>query len=331
MSRKNNKKNVVSGSSAIKKSNDLSMSKLNQGLDLNQMQLLAYAIYSTQQDGKTTFRKHEFQKEFSIDKYRTEYAEDDVQKLFDLSFSTVDLERNFFDYLRVFQRITYDDGVFTFKWTDDMIPHILELKSYSLTDLTITSKFRSGFTWTLYDYLKGHYGNWFKELSKEALMKLFNVEKRVTYQNSTALFKKTVLNTAIGEINEHTELDVWYTEKKTGNKITGFVLHWSTGNQLAGATPKQVKLLQEIHDEVDKNIVDYLQVKSSQLATELIVKIKTINEHVTKGLSVKKADEYIKESLEFYTFLEKLVEQNGQKRDTSVYFNWLEESGDDLV
>lgn len=35
---------------------------MNEGLTLNQMQLFAYAIFSTQIDGKTEFRKHEFEK-----------------------------------------------------------------------------------------------------------------------------------------------------------------------------------------------------------------------------------------------------------------------------
>ena len=46
----------------IKRSNDISMAKLNQNLTLNQIQLLAYAIFSTQQNGETQFRKYEFQK-----------------------------------------------------------------------------------------------------------------------------------------------------------------------------------------------------------------------------------------------------------------------------
>ena len=52
-----------------------------------------------------------------------------------------------------------------------MIPHILELKEkFIVTDLTITSQFKSGFSWTLYDYIKAHYGYWHKPLSKNALM-----------------------------------------------------------------------------------------------------------------------------------------------------------------
>lgn len=42
------------------------MVKLGQGLTPYQMQLLAFAIFSTQQDGKTEFRKYEFQDKFGI-------------------------------------------------------------------------------------------------------------------------------------------------------------------------------------------------------------------------------------------------------------------------
>ena len=70
-----------------------------------------------------------------------------------------------------------------------MIPHILELKEkYIITDLTITSQFKSGFSWTLYEYLKAHYGYWHKPISKEALMRLFGVErKRFTKTTLVAL------------------------------------------------------------------------------------------------------------------------------------------------
>jgi len=325
LSRNNNKTTLVTEKNSIMKSNDFSVAKLNQGLSLKQMQLLVFAILSTQKDGKTKFNKHEFQDQFEISKYNTANARKDVEKLFDLSFSTVDLENDYFDYLRVFQRMIYKNGVFSFKWTDDMIPHILELKQYNLTDLTLTSQFKSGFSWVLYDYLKGHYGNWFKEISKEALMRLFNVEDRVTYQRSTALFKTSVLDVAIKEINDYTELEVWYTEKRVGNKIVGFVLHWSTGKRKTIATDKQIKLLTEISEEVEKNMLEYLSVKNIEAARTYIIKIKKINLYLKNGMSVPEADKLIKESLEYYRMLEHLLENDGTKRDTSIYFNWLEE------
>lgn len=193
------------------------MAKLNQGLTLNQMQLLAYAIYSTQQDGKTEFNKAAFEEKFGIEKYQTRHAKEDAQRLLDLKFSIEDLENNYFEYYNVFQSIKYDNGLFRFKWTEDMVPHILELKEkYITTDLTITSQFKSGFSWTLYEYLKAHYGYWHKSISKEALMRLFGVENKKTYQNNTGRFKNTVLDVAIAEINQYTELNVWYVEE---NKV----------------------------------------------------------------------------------------------------------------
>src|SRR5699024_455045 len=148
-------KQIIDYKNSIRKSNQLSMAKLNQGLTLNQMQLLAYAIYSTQQDGKTEFIKADFEEKFGIEKYQTRHAKKDAQRILDLKFSVEDLENDYFEYWNAFQSIKYDGGSFHFKWTEDMIPHILELKTrYVITDLTITSRFNSGYTWTLYEYLK---------------------------------------------------------------------------------------------------------------------------------------------------------------------------------
>src|SRR5699024_9481434 len=187
----------------------------------------------------TYFKKHEFQKKFGIKHYKTVDAFDDSDKIAALRFSTQDLDNDKFSFVNVFSAIDYEYGIFEFEWNKRMLPHILELKEkYVLTDLTITSKFKSGFSWILYDYLKAHYGYWNKEISKESLMKLFAVEDRKTYKKSTALFKNSVLDVAIAEINEFTELKAWYTQTKVGNKITGFVLHWSTGKKVNVATEK---------------------------------------------------------------------------------------------
>lgn len=326
MARKNKKTTIINYDNNIKKSNEFSMAKLNQGLSLNQMQLFAYAIFSTQQNGVTEFRKHEFQDKFGMKNYKTEDAYEDSDKVSALRFSTEDLENNKFSFTNVFSSIEYEDGIFNFEWNRKMIPHILELKTYSLIDLTIVSKFKSSFSWTLYEYLKGHYGNWHKELSKEALMNLFSVENRATYNKNTNRFKHSVLDVAIKEINNHTELKIWYTENKTGNKITSFVLHWSTGKQIPGATPKQMNLLKEIHEEVEKNMFDYLSVKDIERARNYIIKIKEIGLQIKKGMSIAEADESIKESLDYYKQLEHLVEMNGKQRDTSIYYNWLKES-----
>lgn len=329
MGRRNKKNREITYKNSIKKSNQISMAKLNQGLTLNQMQLLAYAIYSTQNDGKTEFKKHNFQKKFDITQYRTEDAYKDSDEISQLRFSAIDLENEEFSFTNVFNSIKYKKGDFLFKWNSEFIPHILELKDkFVLTDLAITSKFKSGFSWTLYDYLKAHYGYWHTELSKEALMKLFSVENRKTYQKSTAQFKRGVLDIAIKEINKYTELETWYTQIKIGNKITSFKLHWSTGKTIPAATDKQINLLHEIHDEVEKNMLEYLSFKDVQSldkARHHIISIKDIYKKKKKGLSNREANELIQKAKLDYLQLETLLEQDGKKRNKSIYYNWLEE------
>jgi len=326
MSRKSNKKIYIDYENSIKKSNKLSMAKLNQGLTLNQMQLLAYAIFSTQQDGKTEFRKYEFQDKFGIEKYQTIHAKKDAQGLLGLQFSVEDLENDYFEYWNVFNSIRYKNGLFNFRWNEEFIPHILELKDkYVMTDLTVTAKFKSGFSWILYEYLKANYGYWVKEISKEALMKLFAVENRKSYLKSAAQFKRGVLEVAVDEINEFTELEVWYTEKKIGNKIIAFNIYWSAGKREMKASKKQMGLLREIHDEVDRRMFDYISVKNTdnlELARKNIMKIKEIDEQVNDNLTSQQADDFIKEAKLLYEQLEHLLENDRKKRDTSVYFDW---------
>lgn len=329
MGKKNKTKQSLDYTNTIKKSNELSMAELNYGLSLNQMQLLAYAIYSTQQDGKTEFQKHEFQKKFQIGQYRTEDAYKDSEKIMDLKASIKDLKNDYFKFTNVFIEMIYNKGHFKFEWNPRMTSHILELKQrYVITDLKIASRFKSSFSWMLYEYLKAHYGYWYKEFSKEELMKLFSVEDIKSYQKGTAQFKKRVLDTAIAEINNYTELEIKYTQEKVGNKIIGFKIHWSTGKRENEVTDKQVTLLREIHDEVEREIFDYFSLKNTknlEIARGNIIKIKEINQQVNETLTSEKAKNLIQEAKQLYKQLQNLLENDGKERDTSIYFNWLEE------
>src|SRR5690625_4499129 len=143
LERRNRKNHIISYENSIKKSNELSMAKMNRGLTLNQMQLFAYAIFSTQQDGETDFRKHEFEKKFDIDQLRPNDAMDDAYRLLDLKIQMKDVENEKSRGHNVFTDYLYDRGQFSFKWNEKFLPHILELKErYIITDLNITSKFK---------------------------------------------------------------------------------------------------------------------------------------------------------------------------------------------
>lgn len=329
MARINRKEVTIVSNNSIKKSNKFSMAKLNQGLSLNQMQLLAYAIYRTQSDGKTVFKKKEFQDKFGLEYYHTNDAFKDSDRLTSLKFSVDDLENDKFGFTPIFADLQYVKGTFYIEWNHKFLPHILELKEkFVVTDLTITSNFRSSFSWILYDFLKANYGYWHKKMSKEALMNLFAVEDKKTYQNNTNRFKKSVLDVAVREINEFTEIEVWYKEIKTGNKITGFILYWSTGKQKLSATEKQLNLLKQIKIEVQKNSLDYITIENEDdlnLARSYLKSFNDLYKNMEVDLTSESADKYIKEATMYYEMLENLLEKDGKKRDTSIYYNWLEE------
>src|SRR5699024_6549196 len=101
------------------------MARMNQGLSLNQMQLFAFAIYSTQQDGKTEFRKHEFEKKFKIKQLRPNDAMDDAYKLLDLKIQVRDSDQEKGRGHNVFIDYYYDKGQFSFNWNDMFLSHIL--------------------------------------------------------------------------------------------------------------------------------------------------------------------------------------------------------------
>lgn len=277
--RRNRKTQLVNYDNSVAKSNEFSMAKLNEGLTLNQTQLLVYTIFCTQQNCETAeFKRVDFEKKFNLVRYQSSQANKDAQKLVRLHFSTEDLENDAFSYQNVFQKISYENGIFTFKWTEDMLPHITDLKErYIINDLTITANFRSGFSWKLYDYIKANYGKWYKKISKKGLMRLFNVETKKSYEK-TSIFKKGVLDVAIEEINTYTEYTVSYEDVYEGRAIVGFILKWSVGKLTPTVTNEQRKMIQLYVETIENDALNYfLQLKDDRA----LIKMKKIIAEIT--------------------------------------------------
>lgn len=331
MVRVNEKKQIISYENSIKKSNEFSMSKLNQGLTLHQMQLFAYAIYCTQRNGQTEFHKADFEKKFNQEKYQTSHAKVDSDKIMGLRIAFEDLENDKFKFINVFTDMEYDNGKFTFGWNPKILPHIIEVKEkYITTDLTITSNFKSSFSWTLYEYLKAHYGYWHKSISKDALLRLFSVETKKTYINNSARFKKTVLDIAIAEINKHTEFEVWYKEEKEGRSIVGFDLHWSTGKKETAATKAQIKELKTIITNVLDHQRTYMKVDDDadrELADNYIGYIEKMEQHTIAPVEITQqyADELCNKARLYFEQLQSILNRNNVPKPKVAFYNWLDE------
>lgn len=325
--RRNRKNQLVNYDNSVVKSNEFSMARLSEGLTLNQTQLLIYTIFCTQKNCTTSeFKRVDFEKKFDLVRYQSNQAQKDAKKLVRLSFSTEDLENESFDYQNVFQRIHYEKGIFTFKWTEDMLPHITDLKErYIINDLTITANFRSGFTWKLYDYIKANYGKWYKKISKKGLMRLFNVEAKKSYQN-TSVFKKGVLDVAIEEINTYTEYSVSYEDVYEGRSIVGFILKWSVGKLTPVATNEQRDMIKLYVDTIEKDAFQYfMQLEDER---ELIQMKKIISEITAYKKYIDEDTKISKDDANKILFNMKLLFKNLQEliapeKPTAPLYDWL--------
>lgn len=332
--RRNTKEVMISNANSIKKSNELSTAKMNEGLTLNQIQLLSYAIYATQQDGSTRFIKADFEKKFGINEYRTDDAKKDSQKILSIQVGFEDLENDRFKYINIFHEMEYDKGTFAFVWAPKIIPHILDLKEkYVLTDLTITAHFKSGFSWLLYDYLRGCFGAWYVSFTKEEIMSLFDVEKVKSYRANTGAFKNKVLDVAIAEINEFTEIDLKYEEIKKGRSIVSFKLIWSTGKGIRKASEKQMNILNSIADVTLADTLMYAEIKDEEnreRAMQIIRYFQFIKYNYLQpelGLTADKASNLIKEASFELDSLNYLLETEGMEKlngsEPVPMINWL--------
>ena len=316
------------GENTIKKSNLLSVAKMSYGLTLNQLQLLAYAIYATQKNGITDFHKVDFEKKFGLKKYQTAQAKTDSKKLLTLQVSIVHDDEDW-EYWNVFSGMKYKNGLFTFEWNNKILTHILDLKEkYITTDLTIACKFKSSFSWRLYDFLKANYGFWYKNLTKQQLMQLFNVQDVKTYSN-TAQFKRGVLDVAIADINALTEYQVHYKEQKEGRAITGFTLIWTVGETTKKCTKAQIEAAERVCETILDQALEWIDLQEKEArerAKMLVRRSQEISLQIVPNLTAAHLAELQGTLQTILSELERLKEkQEPENNESSVFYNWLDE------
>ena len=126
---------------------------------------------------------------------------------------------------------------------------------------------------------------------KKHLMRLFCVENTKSYQMNSSLFKKKVLDVSIDEINQYTELNVWYVEEKQGRSIIGFDLHWSTGEKVDSATKKQIKELKTILNAIHEDMFKYVNLRNDenrQTAIEHVKAAEMMNVYTEEPICITK-------------------------------------------
>ena len=138
-----------------------------------------------------------------------------------------------FELNHIYHTMEYEPEVgLIIKFDNRMKPYILDILDQYYTTYKIKDVFplSSEYGWRIMELLQGKKG-FFKQGHKEIYVELCMKELRFClnvqeglYEKRIDNFKKHVLDIPIKEINAKTNYKVWYETKKTGRRVSGFVL-----------------------------------------------------------------------------------------------------------
>lgn len=130
-------------------------------------------------------------------------------------------------YERFTQSADYgrDDGMVKFVFANAIIPFLVQLeRNFTTYEIKQVAELSSGYAMRLYEFLiqklNRKTGKGWLAISLDDLRFRFGLLP--TEYQAMKDFKKRVLDLAVNQINEHTDLTATYTQKKQGRKIIGF-------------------------------------------------------------------------------------------------------------
>lgn len=144
--------------------------------------------------------------------------------------------------------VAYVEGAATVKirFSPDILPLITRLESeFTSYKLLSVSKMTSAYAIRLYELLLQWKNMGTREVEIDWLKKTLEVEGEY---DRLANFKQWVINVAVSQINEHSDLNVSYEQRKQGRTVTHLIFIFSPKAQLP-VTPKAVTKTQELKPE----------------------------------------------------------------------------------
>ena len=152
-------------------------------------------------------------------------------------------------YERFTQSAEYVEGgsEVKFRFADAIIPMLVELeRNFTTYEITQVANLQSRYAMRLYEFLIRFKTSKKLEISLEDLRFRFGLLEHEYSRMSD--FKKDVLNLAIKQISEHTDITVKYEQHKKGRTITGFTFTFKYKNK-----PKT-----QSQEQRDPNTIDWV-------------------------------------------------------------------------
>lgn len=134
--------------------------------------------------------------------------------------------------------LTKKSAIVQIRFTKDVIPLITRLeKEFTQYRLARVSGMSSIYGFRVYELLVQYLGIRERKFGFQELKEVLGVANEYKVIND---FKKRVLDVAVAQINEHTDLEVAYKQTKTGRKVTGITFSIKSKTK-ALASPKKRK------------------------------------------------------------------------------------------
>lgn len=240
-------------------------------LEVTEQRLMLLAIINAREtgdgitaDSKLQIHASDYMKHFNVDK-KTAYEalKNAVDNLFNRQFSFREVRKgtDFIVKSRWVSRIAYatNEAILEITFAPDVVPLILRLEehftSYQLKQVTqLTSKYAI----RLYEMLIA-----WREVGKTPQIELSEFRHKIGVEDAEYKdmhnFKKRVLEPAIKQINEHTDITATYEQHKRGRTISGFSFRFK---------PKPTPKKESQNTGRDKDTIDiFFNMTDAQIAT----------------------------------------------------------------
>lgn len=292
-------------------------------LDLVEQRLMLLAIMEARETGKgiapdslLQIHAHSYAEHFDVNK-ETAYAvmKDASKGLFDRYVTYHDKnpktgkDRSF--HCRWVDKIGYekDTGIVYLRFTHDVVPLITRLEQqFTSYDIEQISSLNSTYAIRLYELLI----QW-RSVGKTPLFDLQQFRQQLGVEpvqyKTMSNFKKYVLDFAVQQVNEHTDITVKYDQHKQGRIITGFTFNFKV----------KAKSKKAIESKRDSDTPDML--------TAIKMTDKQRGAFASKLSQMSELSSYAKQGEDYKQFAERIETELLDEKKQVFYIPYLEKLG----
>ena len=292
-------------------------------LDLVEQRLMLLAIMEARETGKgiapdslLQIHAHSYAEHFNVNKETAYTVMKDASKgLFDRYVTYHDKnpktgkDRSF--HCRWVDKIGYekDTGIVYLRFTHDVVPLITRLEQqFTSYDIEQISSLNSGYAIRLYELLI----QW-RSVGKTPVFDLQQFRQQLGVEeikySRMSDFKKYVLDFAVQQINEHTDITVKYDQHKQGRIITGFTFNFKV----------KVKSKKALESKRDSDTPDML--------TVLKMTDKQRGAFASKLSQMSELSSYAKQGEDYKQFAERIGTELLDEERQAFYLPYLRKLG----